>query len=62
VGKTTEEYLSPKQVADRYSVRRETIWRWGKSDPSFPSRYQIGKTARWKLSDLIAWEEKQCAA
>jgi predicted DNA-binding transcriptional regulator AlpA len=47
----SEKYLTASQVADRYGVRRETIWRWNKAD-KIPKCVEVAGNARWKLSDL----------
>lgn len=50
-------YLSDAQIATRYGVSRQTVWRWTANDPKFPKsvKFSAGCT-RWKLSDLEAWE------
>jgi prophage regulatory protein len=51
-----EEFLSDKDVARRYGVTKQTIWRWQKNNSNFPKpRRQYG-SARWRLSELIAYE------
>lgn len=50
------EWASDIQLAQRYSVSRATIWRWG-ADPNhpLPSPIKIGKNcSRWRLSDVVA--------
>lgn len=50
-------FLGVKKVADRYDVSRSTVWRWVKSDPSFPKPVVLSPgTTRWSLEDLAAWE------
>lgn len=52
-------YLSDKQVADRFSVSRQTIWRWRRV-AEFPSPFSLSPgCTRWKLSDIEAWEAAQ---
>lgn len=49
-------FLSDKQVADRYSVSRISIWRWQKQG-HFPKPVSLSPgCTRWKLSDIEAWE------
>jgi prophage regulatory protein len=51
-----ECYLTVKEVAHRYGVCRQTLWRWEKNK-KFPPRVKLSATtARWRLSDLIAFE------
>ncbi|MFA7351393.1 MAG: helix-turn-helix domain-containing protein [Methylotenera sp.] len=50
-------YLSDSQIAQRYSVSRQTVWRWAANDPKFPSCTKLSPgCTRWKLSDIEAWE------
>lgn len=49
-------YLSVEQVAARYNVSKDTIWRW-RRDGDFPKPIKLGgKTSRWRSSDIDAWE------
>lgn len=53
-----ETYLRDVDCAARYSVSRNTWWRWQRerTDMPRPVRLSPGCT-RWKLSELIAWEK-----
>ena len=53
-------YFADKELAARFSVSRQTIWRLVKSDPTFPKpiRLTAGCT-RWLLSEIEAWEESK---
>lgn len=52
-------YLSVEQVSDRYNVSKDTIWRW-RREGDFPKPIKLGgKTSRWRLSEIEAWES-QC--
>ncbi|BCB07215.1 hypothetical protein HHSLTHF2_11050 [Vreelandella venusta] len=52
-------YLTDRQAATRYSVSRNTVWRWAK-DGSFPKPVQLSpQCTRWRLEDLKAWEANQ---
>lgn len=56
-------FLSDKQVADRYSVTRTSIWRWLKKDPTFPKPISLSAgCSRWRLEELEAWEQKRIKA
>lgn len=58
-----EQYLPVKQVANRYSVSVPTIWRWSKEDEAFPRPRVIRKgTSRWRLSELLAFENRNLEA
>lgn len=52
-------YLSVEQVASRYNVSKDTIWRW-RREGDFPKPLKLGgKTSRWRLTDIEVWEA-QC--
>lgn len=54
-----EKYLSVKEVAHRYSVSVPTIWRWAKEDEAFPKQHVIRPgTSRWRMKDLVAFENR----
>lgn len=54
-------YLTVQQVAERYGVSTDSIWRW-KRNGDFPSPVRIGSNCtRWRLSDLIEHESKMTA-
>lgn len=51
-------YLSDVQLAARYSVVRQSIWRWARVDPKFPRPVEISPgTTRWAFAEILAWEE-----
>lgn len=53
-------YLSVEQVAARYNVSKDTIWRW-RREGEFPKPIRLGgKTSRWRLSEIEAWEATCC--
>jgi len=53
--KTT--YLTDRQIAERFSVSRTTIWRWSRQDPTFPQPTALTRgCTRWRLTDIEAWE------
>lgn len=50
-------YLSDKQVAERFSVTRHTIWRWHRFDPTFPRAISLSPgCTRFRLSEIESWE------
>jgi predicted DNA-binding transcriptional regulator AlpA len=56
-------YLTDKQVADRFGVNRVTVWRWRKTDPTFPRPVQLSPgCVRFKLAELEVWEATRTAA
>lgn len=49
-------YLSADQVAARFGVSKDTIWRW-KRGGDFPAAVKLGgTTTRWRLGDIEEWE------
>jgi len=59
----TDTYLSDVQIAAVYSVHRMTVWRWLKSDQSFPKPIRLsGRCTRWKKSEIEAWEASKTVA
>ncbi|MBJ6134968.1 hypothetical protein JAU75_19175 [Ochrobactrum sp. Q0168] len=58
-----EKYLSVKEVALRYSNSVPTIWRWSKEVEAFPKPHIIRPgTSRWRMSDLLAFENRNLEA
>lgn len=50
-------YFADKELAIRYGVSRQTIWRLAKLDPKFPKPIRLSPgSTRWLLSELEAWE------
>ena len=55
---STRHYLKDTEVAARYSVHRDTPWRWCK-EGRIPAPIKLGPSCtRWRLSDLEQWEER----
>lgn len=49
-------YLKVNQVADRYVVSTDTVWRWSRGG-ELPKPVKVGpNVTRWRLSDLLAHE------
>lgn len=52
-----ERYLTVRDVAQRFAVSIQTVWRWAKDRPEFPNPVELSPgTTRWRISDLIAFE------
>ncbi|PHQ66899.1 MAG: AlpA family transcriptional regulator [Paracoccus sp.] len=52
----TASFLTVEQVAARYGVSTDTIWRW-KRVGEFPKAVKVGPGAtRWRVSDLLEFE------
>lgn len=55
-------FLSDYQVGARYGTNRSTIWRWLKTDPSFPRPVSLSSgCSRWRIADLETWERQKAA-
>lgn len=49
-------YLSVDQVAKRFEVSKDSIWRWRRNG-DFPKPVKLGgSTTRWRLADIEEWE------
>jgi prophage regulatory protein len=49
-------YVSDAQIANRYEVSRNTIWRWVRNK-TFPAPIKLSPgCTRFKLADVEAWE------
>ncbi|MEQ8400705.1 MAG: AlpA family phage regulatory protein [Roseitalea porphyridii] len=56
---TNEIYLSDKQLAERYSTDRATIWAWVRTN-DFPAPVKLAQqTTRWKLREVEQWEKER---
>lgn len=53
-----ETFLSDNDLAKRYGVSRQTVWRWHRDQPDFPRVVKLTPgCARWRLSEIEAWEK-----
>ncbi|MGI2036208.1 helix-turn-helix transcriptional regulator [Rhizobium panacihumi] len=53
-----DRLLSDKDVAARYQVEKQTIWRWARTSTSFPKSFKIEGTARWSENELDEHDRK----
>ena len=53
-----EKHLSPEELAEREGVPVQTVYGWNKTGGG-PSRMKIGRHVRYRLADVIAWEESR---
>jgi predicted DNA-binding transcriptional regulator AlpA len=53
-----EPHLSPEDLAVREGVPLETVYGWNKTGDA-PRRMRIGRHIRYRLADVIAWEESR---
>lgn len=52
-----ERYLAVRDVAERFAVSVQTVWRWSKGSRSFPRPIKLCEgTTRWRMSDLVRFE------
>lgn len=57
VAEEAERYLTVRDVARRFAVSVQTVWRWAKERSEFPKPVELSPgTTRWRMSDLIAFE------
>jgi predicted DNA-binding transcriptional regulator AlpA len=58
-----ERYLSVQDVARRYAVSIQTVWRHTKQNPAFPKPIKIlNGSTRWRQSDILAFEVSRAEA
>lgn len=51
-------FLTVNQVAERYGVSTDSIWRW-KRHGEFPDPVRVGpKCTRWRMADLLEHESQ----
>ena len=58
--KTSHEslYLTVAQVAKRFGISADTVWRWTR-DGAFPKPWKMGpNTTRWHLSEVEEHESR----
>lgn len=57
----TERWLTTQDLADRYKVHPKTVRKW-RSDKTGPAGQRIGGQTRYRLADVIEWEQSQQVA
>ena len=51
-------WLSDKQVAERYAIKRNSVWRWARTG-ILPQPHKIGpNTTRWRVTELDQFDQK----
>jgi predicted DNA-binding transcriptional regulator AlpA len=53
-----DQHLSPEQLAEREGVPVQTVYVWNKTGTA-PPRIKMGRHVRYRLADVIAWEESR---
>ncbi len=51
----TSEFLSVRDLAERYSINTRTVYRLAK-EGKLPPCFRVGMSRRWRLSDMEAFE------
>lgn len=54
-------HLSPADLAEREGVPLETVYGWNKEGTA-PPRMRLGRHVRYRLADVIAWENSRTVA
>jgi len=58
-----DRLLTSELVAKRYGRSTMALWRWRHSPTlNFPQPVKIGRIPYWRLSEIVAWEQKRQAA
>ena len=50
-------YLTPQDIRDRYGITNVTLLKWAEN-PAFPASVPGHTIKRWRLSDMIKWENE----
>lgn len=53
-----ERHLTTQELADRFGVPLQTVYGWRVYHKG-PRAMRIGKYVRYRLEDVLAWEESQ---
>lgn len=51
-------YLNAREVREKFSVSRQTIWEWRKRH-GFPEPHKLGGVSRWCEQEVEEWAEEQ---
>ncbi len=54
-----DQLLSDRDVAGRYRVQKQTVWRWAKESKTFPKPFKIEGTTRWSRNELDEHDSKR---
>lgn len=53
-----KQILSPDDLVERWGIPKQTIYVW-RTKGKGPRAMTIGRHLRFRLSDVLAWEESQ---
>jgi len=56
-----DRHLSPEDLARREGVPLQTVYGWNKTG-SGPRYMRIGRHVRYRLADVVAWEQSRVVA
>jgi predicted DNA-binding transcriptional regulator AlpA len=56
-----QKHLSPQELAEREDVSVETVYHWNKTRTG-PRFMKLGRHVRYRMSDVLAWEEARTVA
>lgn len=57
-----EQFLSVKEVCQRLSIGKSTVWAWSMEN-KFPKPVRLSsRCTRWRLSDIVSWEQDMASA
>lgn len=57
---TANVFLTGPQVVARYCITQMTLWRWVRDDKlGFPQPMTVNRRRFFRLTDLVAWEQRQ---
>lgn len=56
----TKIMLTQDEVAERYRISKQSLWRWRKAGAIPEPLIVGGKAVRWPLQVLLDWEAKGC--
>lgn len=51
-----QTFLTLNEIQDRYGVSRQTVTNWI-NKASFPTPIRVGRSKRWNMNDICAWEK-----
>ena len=58
-----DSFISDAQLAARYGVSRNTVWRWTREQEGFPQPLKLTPgCTRWRMSDVERWETSRAEA
>lgn len=53
-----DQLLCDREVALRYKVKKQTIWRWARSSETFPKPIKVEGSTRWSENELDEHDRK----